>query len=161
VHPHDVLTKPTDQSIRIARNVALVLKEESRVADVLDPSGGSYYIETLTAEFVEKAWAMFLEIQDAGGIDAYVQAGTLQKAIDEVYNSRVQAVETRKHSLIGTNIYANPVDELPKEVNPIYEDIKRLAVPFEQLREQYAELQPKIAILTYGQLKNFKPRADF
>lgn len=161
VHPHDVLSKPTDQSIRIARNVVLVLKEESRVAEVLDPSGGSYYIETLTAEFVEKAWALFLEIQEAGGIDAYAQTGELKEAIEEVYNHRLQAVATRKHSLIGTNIYANPVDDLPKEVNSIYENAKRLAVPFEQLREKYAQTQPKISILTYGLLKNFKPRADF
>ncbi|TSI08603.1 methylmalonyl-CoA mutase family protein [Lysinibacillus sp. BW-2-10] len=161
VHPHDVLSKPTDQSIRIARNVLLVLKEESRVAEVLDPSGGSYFIETLTAEYVERAWDLFNQIEESGGFDAYASAGTLQADLEEVYNARLQAVETRKESLIGTNIYANPVDELPTETNPILSDVKRLAVPFEQLREQFKLAQAKIGVLTYGKLKDFKPRADF
>ena len=161
VHPHDVLTKPTEQSIRIARNVVLVLKEESFVADVLDPSGGSYFIESLTAEYVEKAWELFLEIQEAGGIEQYEKSGQLEAALQEVYNERIEQVETRKHSLIGTNIYANPQDELQKETNPLYADVKRLAIPFENLREMYSEVKPKIGILTFGKLKEFKPRADY
>lgn len=161
VHPHDVLAEPSEQSIRIARNVLLVLKEESLVADVLDPSGGSYFIESLTAEYVEKAWQLFIEIEEAGGIDAFSQSGKLQAAIEEVYNDRLKAVETRKHSLIGTNIYANPVDELPVATNPQFTQIKRLAIPFEKLREKYNEIQPSIGILTFGKLKNFKARADF
>lgn len=161
VHPHDCLTKPAEKSIRIARNVSLVLKEESYVENVLDPSGGSYFIETLTAEYVEKAWGLFLEIEKAGGIDSYIETGKLQAALDEVYESRLNAVETRKHSLIGTNIYANPVDELPAETNAQFAHIKRLALPFENLRASYKRVQPKIGILTFGKLKNFKVRADF
>ena len=161
VHPHDCLTKTTDKSIRIARNVSLVIKEESRVEEVLDPAGGSYFIESLTAEFVEKAWDLFIEIQDAGGFNAYVESGKLQSSIEEVYNSRLKAVETRKHSLIGTNIYANPADELPQQLNSRFDYVKRLAIPFERLRTNYAKVQPKIGILTYGNLKDFKPRADF
>lgn len=161
VHPHDVLSKPTDKSIRIARNVLLVIKEESQVENVLDPAGGSYFLETLTAEFVEKAWALFLEIQENGGFDAYVESGKLQESLEKVYNDRLKAVQTRKQSLIGTNIYANPVDELPAETNAAFASIKRLAIPFEQLREKYSATQPKIAILTFGKLKDFKPRADF
>lgn len=159
VYPHDVLTKPTDQSIRIARNVVLVLKEESYVADVLDPSGGSYFIESLTKDFVEGAWELFLEIQDNGGIDAY--ADTLKAAIAKVQEERIEKVKTRKQSLIGTNIYANPNDPLETTTNPLYEGLGRLAVPFEQLREQYHEANPSIAVLTYGKLKEFKPRADY
>ncbi|MFC5557842.1 methylmalonyl-CoA mutase family protein [Ureibacillus thermophilus] len=161
VYPYDILTKPTEQSIRIARNVVLVLKEESFVDDVLDPAGGSYFIETLTREYVEKAWELFLQIQEAGGIDEFEQSGKLQSALEEVYKTRIQQVETRKHSLIGTNIYANPADALQTVTNPLYADIKRLAIPFETLREQYAGANVKIGILTYGKLKDFKPRADF
>ncbi len=161
VHPHDVLTKPTEQSIRIARNVALVLKEESYVANVKDPSGGSYYIESLTADFVEEAWALFLEIEESGGIDAYIQSGTLHSSIEEVNRLRNHSIETRKHSLIGTNIYANPVDELSTETNPLFSEVQRLATTFENLRTIYQTIQPKVAVLTYGKLKNFKARADF
>ncbi|MEK4229877.1 methylmalonyl-CoA mutase family protein [Solibacillus sp. FSL H8-0538] len=158
VHPHDVLTKSTEQSVRIARNVLLVTKEESQVLNVLDPSGGSYFIESLTADFVKEAWALFLEIEQAGGIDAYT---ALDTQIAEVYATRIKAVETRKHSLIGTNIYANSMDELPAEENAQFADVQRLAIPFENLRRNFAQANAKIAILTYGELKNFKPRADF
>lgn len=161
VHPHDVLTKPTDQSIRIARNVILVLNEESQVAEVLDPSGGSYFIESLTADYVERAWSLFLEIEAEGGIDQFVGSGKLQSALEEVNKSRVKAVQTRKHSLIGTNIYANPVDKIPSETNPLFVNMKRLASSFENIRELYNNENPKIAILTYGKLKNIKPRVDF
>ncbi|MBD8026129.1 methylmalonyl-CoA mutase [Ureibacillus sp. Re31] len=161
VHPHDCLTNPTDKSIRIARNVLLVLKEESFVEKVLDPSGGSYFIESLTAEYVEKAWKLFLEIEEAGGIDAYIESGKLKMELETVYENRLKAVETRKQSLIGTNIYANPTDEITTEMNPLFKQVKRLAIPFEQLRVSYQKVQPKIGILTYGKLKDFKPRADY
>jgi methylmalonyl-CoA mutase len=159
VHPHDVLSKPTSTSARIAQNVLLVINEESQVLNVLDPAGGSYFIESLTADYVKAAWALFMEIEEAGGIDAY--ENTLAAKITEVYAQRIKEVETRKHSLIGTNIYANPVDELPAEENTQFSDVKRLAIPFENLRQEFAAANAKIAILTFGELKNFKPRADF
>lgn len=161
VHPHDILTKPTDQSIRIARNVNLVIKEESLVQNVIDPSGGSYFIETLTSEYVEQAWKLFLEIEESGGLDAFSQSGKLTTLIEEVNINRKNALATRKQSLIGTNIYANPMDKLPTETNPLVAQLNRFASPFEELRATYQSVQPKIAILTFGQLKNFKARADF
>lgn len=157
VHPHDCLTTITEQSVRIARNVSLVTKEESHVTKVLDPAGGSYFIESLTADYVKAAWAMFLEIEQAGGLQAY----GIDAKIEEVYNTRIQQVETRKHSLIGTNIYANPVDEIPTTENAQFAQVKRIALPFENLRASFAQAGVKAAILTFGELKNFKPRADF
>lgn len=159
VHPHDVLTKPTAQSIRIARNTLLVTKEESQVLNVLDPAGGSYFIESLTADYVKEAWSLFLKIQEAGGFDAYLP--TLTAEIEDIYNERKKQVETRKISLIGTNIYANPADELPTEENPQFAQVKRLATPFEDLRRNFVQAAPKVGILTFGELKNFKPRADY
>lgn len=159
VHPHDILTKPTAQSIRIARNTLLVTKEESQVLNVLDPAGGSYFIESLTADYAKAAWELFLKIEEAGGLDAYLP--TLTAEIEEIYNERKKQVETRKISLIGTNIYANPADELPTEENPQFADVKRLAIPFENLRRDFAANAPKVGILTFGELKNFKARADY
>lgn len=157
VHPHDVLTKPTEQSVRIARNVLLVANEESHVLNVIDPSGGSYFIEALTADLVKEAWQLFLSIETAGGLAAY----DMDVKITDVYQTRIQQVETRKASLIGTNIYANPADEMAVECNEQFVDVKRLAIPFEKVRESYAQQKAKMAILTFGELKNFKPRADF
>ena len=157
VHPHDALTAVTSQSVRIARNVSLVTKEESHVTNVVDPSGGSYFIETLTADLVKEAWALFLDIEKAGGLQAY----GIDAKIEEVYDARIQKVETRKHSLIGTNIYANPVDEIPTAENAQFASVKRIAIPFENLRANFAQAALKPAILTFGELKNYKPRADF
>lgn len=161
VHPHDVLSKPSEQSIRIARNVLLVLKEETVVTNVIDPAGGSYFIESLTADLVKEAWAYFLTIQEAGGFTAYEASGQLEVALTASYEARIKSTETRKQSLIGTNIYANPADEFVTETNPLFANVKRLAIPFETLRAEFTALAPKTAILTIGQLKNFKPRADF
>lgn len=157
VHPHDVLTKPTEQSIRIARNVLLVANEESHVLNVTDPSGGSYFIESLTADLVKEAWQLFLQIEAAGGLEAY----GIDTKIEDVYQTRIKQIETRKASLIGTNIYANPADSMAPESNVQFVDVKRLAIPFEKLRESYAQQNAKMAILTFGELKNFKARADF
>ena len=159
VHPHDALTKPTAQSIRIARNTLLVTKEESLVLNVQDPAGGSYFVESLTADLVTAAWELFLKIQVAGGLDAYLP--TLTAEIEAIYNERIKQVETRKLSLIGTNIYANPADELPTEENVQFADVKRLAIPFEKLRATFIADAPKVGVLTFGELKNFKPRADY
>lgn len=161
VHPHDVLTKPTDQSIRIARNVSLILKEETNVLKVTDPAGGSYFIESLTADFVKEAWALFLDIETAGGIDEYTASGKLAEEVEASYQKRIKAAQTRKQSLIGTNIYANPADVLEHDTNPLFADIKRIAAPFEELRADMTAADVKTGILALGSLKSSKPRADF
>ncbi|MEY9973771.1 methylmalonyl-CoA mutase [Lysinibacillus sp. RC46] len=161
VHPHDALTKPTDQSVRIARNVSLILKEETNVLKVIDPAGGAYFIESLTADFVKEAWALFLEIEAAGGIDAYTVSGKLMEELEKSYQARIKAVQTRKQSLIGTNIYANPADVLESETNLAFAEIKRIAKPFEELREVMTAANVQTGILSLGTLKSSKPRADF
>lgn len=161
VHPHDVLTKPTEQSIRIARNVSLILKEETNVLKVTDPAGGSYFIESLTADFVKEAWALFLDIEAAGGMDEYIASGKLAEEVATTYHTRIKAASTRKQSLIGTNIYANPADVLEQDTNPLFADIKRIAVPFEKLRAEMTAADVKTGILALGSLKSSKPRADF
>ncbi|MGE7623718.1 methylmalonyl-CoA mutase family protein [Viridibacillus sp. NPDC096237] len=161
VHPHDVLSAPNDKSIRIARNIQLVVKEETHVEHIIDPSGGSYFIETLTAELVKDAWALFNELQEAGGYNTVKASGQLNTLLKETMDQRMKEVETRKKSLIGTNIYANPADEIDECNNPLFADYNRLAKPFEELCLNYAKNQPKVALLTIGQLKQFKPRADF
>jgi methylmalonyl-CoA mutase len=159
IHPHDILTEVSEQSVRIARNISLVTKEESHVLNVIDPAGGSYFVESLTADLVKEAWALFLQIEEAGGLTAY--KAELTEAIEEVQATRVKQVATRKQSLIGTNIYANPKDVIPSVENKNVASLQRLAKPFEELRTQFATLHANIAILTFGELKNYKPRADF
>ncbi|WP_318617595.1 methylmalonyl-CoA mutase family protein [Sporosarcina sp. YIM B06819] len=156
VHPHDVLTGPSDSSVRFARNIQLVIKEETHVDKVIDPAGGSYFIETLTAELVDKAWALFIEIEAVGGYEAFMASGRLATLLEQRRNE----VAKGKKSLIGTNVYADvAVTEFADWSGIAVEG--RLAEPFENLRSLFSKEQPRTVLLTFGVLKDFKPRADF
>lgn len=165
VHPHDFLTGPDAKSRRIARNVQLVIKEETHVTHVLDAAAGSYFIETLTNEYVEAAWSYFLEIEGAGGYAEVMQSGWLADDIQAKWLERKEQVAERKSSLIGTNVYADPqevvVEGAIDESHMEYITAKRLASPFEKLRSQNKEKILKAAILHLGPLKAVKAQSDF
>lgn len=156
VHPHDCLTTPSASSIRFARNIQLVIKEETHANKVVDAAGGSYFIETVTSELVDKAWNSFLSIEAAGGYDAFMQSGVLEKLVSK----RQVQVATGEQSLIGTNVYADLLESNISNSNNLQQE-GRLAEAFERIRQQFHTSQPKTVVLTFGELKDFKPRADF
>jgi len=160
VHPHNILTDITPASIRYARNVQLVIKEETFIQYVLDPAGGSYFIDTLTNDLIEKAWALFQDIDNQGGYSSYVASGLLEQRIAKVAAQRLEQVHHREKSLIGTNVYANITDEI-HVVEGVKQVEGRLSQAYEELRIHFAKQQPKVVLLTFGLLKDFKPRADF
>lgn len=160
IHPHDILTGSNPLTARFARNVQLVIKEETYVDEVIDPSGGSYFIETLTNEFIERAWAYFVEIEAQGGYSAFVEKGLLAEKVTHVREERRNLVAHNKKSLIGTNVYADLDRPAAEETNPLNVE-NRLAEPYEKLREYFLGNQPKVVLLTFGELKDFKPRTDF
>lgn len=160
VHPHNILTGTTPISARLARNIQLVIKEETLVNEVIDPSGGSYFIENLTKALVEKAWQLFVAIDETGGYQAYVESGALTERLARLHETRAEEVATGTTSLIGTNNYADLSSiELNGENGRDIEG--RLAEPFEKYRAQFSKEQPSTALVTFGALKDFKPRADF
>ena len=165
VHPHDFLTEPDPSSRRIARNVQLVIKEEAHVSHVIDPAAGSYFIETLTKEYVEAAWSYFLEIEEAGGYSEVIKSGWLTDDIQAKWVEREKNVATRKQSLIGTNIYANPQEPVKDakidDGHLEYMTAKRLETPFENLRAQSKVTSLKSAIILIEPLKKIKPQVDF
>ncbi|MFJ7971555.1 methylmalonyl-CoA mutase family protein [Psychrobacillus sp. NPDC096389] len=156
-YPHDYLTGVSPTSKRIARNMQLVLKEETHIQRVIDAAGGSYYVESLTKELVEKAWTYFLELMKEETIEE--REAKLLARTNEKWEQQLAALSTRKKSLIGTNVYANPTDVLPKVINQV--DYKRLAEPFEQLRQAFQQSPLNTAIIPYGLLKEYKARMDF
>ncbi len=156
VYPHDVLTGSTVTSERIARNVQLVIREETMISKFIDPSSGSYYIESLTSDLVRESWALFIKIQS---MKETSRENYLMDLVNEVHIKRKTAISTRKASLIGTNMYANPSDIVRRVV--LNEDVDRLAVPFENLREKFQTNSLKSAVVSFGLLKEVKPRADF
>jgi methylmalonyl-CoA mutase len=107
----EVFRRPDDFSRRLARNTQLVLQKECHLNEVIDPAGGSWYIETLTAELAKRAWLLFQEVEALGGMEGAMRAGFPQKAIAAVAAEKIKAVNRRRDSVVGVNQYANPAEQ--------------------------------------------------
>ncbi|HIU64695.1 MAG TPA: methylmalonyl-CoA mutase, partial [Candidatus Avacidaminococcus intestinavium] len=113
VKPFDHVIRPSDTfSRRIARNIQIMFQHEFNFLQPVDPAGGSWYIEPLTAEFTEKAWAKFQEMETNTNIIELLQAGTVQAKVNEVLESRFKNLASRKDRAVGNNMYPNMTEEL-------------------------------------------------
>lgn len=166
---------PDGFSNRIALNVSNLLKEESYFDKVVDPSAGSYYIENLTNELLERALEGFRATETAGGFIAEFKAGNVQNAIAEVRNKKEAAIASRKKVYVGTNRYPNLLEDIA------YTDTaaanngagvtllpqQRAAKAFEDLRQttqkhfEESGSKPKVHLACYGNLAMRKARATF
>ncbi|GLQ55957.1 methylmalonyl-CoA mutase [Devosia nitrariae] len=110
----EAIALPTDLSARIARNTQLILQHESRVTDVVDPLGGSYYVEALTAELMEKARNLIDAVEAEGGMTQAVQAGFPKLAIETAAAIRQARIDRGEDVIVGVNRYrvedAAPID---------------------------------------------------
>jgi methylmalonyl-CoA mutase len=116
----DVVRAPDDFSQRIARNTQVILQKECHLDRVVDPAGGSYYVESLTGELATRAWALFQEIEKQGGMAAALKAGGPQKAVTATAKEKLKGVAQRRSSIVGVNQYANP-KERPLDVTVVRE----------------------------------------
>ncbi len=180
VTPFDVpYKKPDEFSERIARNQQFLLKEESHLDKVVDPAGGSYYVETLTVSIAAQAWKVFMGVEEKGGFLAAVNAGDVQKAITETSEKRHTDIARRKEILLGTNQYPN-INEMAAEKIEVKDGCScgcnhgeekggnglptaRAASDFEALRlaTEAASNRPKVFMLTIGNLAMRLARAQF
>jgi len=120
VSPFDsVFSTPDNFSRRIARNTQIILKEEAHFGNTIDTAGGSYYVEHLTEELASKTWKKFQQIEKNSGMIESLKNNFIQSDIDEVYQERTKSIAKRKSKIVGTNMYANPTEELlePRKVN--------------------------------------------
>ncbi|MCK5078274.1 MAG: acyl-CoA mutase large subunit family protein, partial [Calditrichia bacterium] len=121
----EAIRKPDEFSRRIARNVQIILKEECHFDSLIDPVGGSWYIEKLTQEVAETAWKLFQEVEQKGGALKALQDGFIQQEIEKVAEKRKANLATRKDKIVGTNIYPNltekPVEKRPLNLDKIFE----------------------------------------
>jgi len=101
----EAIALPTDFSARIARNTQIVLAEESGIAKVVDPLGGSYYVEALTSELVDRAWAIIEEIDALGGMTKAVATGMPKRVIEEAAAARQARVDKAEDVIVGVNKY--------------------------------------------------------
>lgn len=167
-------------SRRIARNTQSILREESFLNKVIDPAGGSWYVEALTSELAEKAWELLNEIESQGGMLEALINGSIQKSISMVFLERQKNVNQRKDKIVGTNMYANiyekSIDSIKpegkKERTDAAVSIKpipsvRISENFEKLRKasevffETTGVRPQVGLLNLGPIPEHKPRADF
>jgi len=111
----EALALPTDFSARIARNTQIVLQQESGTTRMVDPWGGSFYVERLTYEVARKAWSHIQEVEDLGGMARAIEAGIPKLRIEEAAAKTQARIDSGHQSVIGVNKY-RPTDETPIDV---------------------------------------------
>jgi methylmalonyl-CoA mutase len=102
---------PDNFSRRIARNTQIILKEETHLDSLIDPAGGSYFVEKLTDDIAGEAWKLFQQIEDKGGIAEALTSGFINEIISTVVENRKKDYSKRKSVLVGSNMYANMKEE--------------------------------------------------
>ena len=101
----EALALPTDFSARIARNTQLFLQQESRTTQVIDPWGGSYYVERLTRDLAEKAWGHIQEVEESGGMAKAIEAGIPKLRIEEAAARTQARIDSGRQTVVGVNKY--------------------------------------------------------
>ena len=111
----EALALPTDFSARIARNTQLFLQQESGTTNAIDPWGGSYYVERLTRDLAEKAWAHIAEVEEQGGMAKAIEAGIPKMRIEEAAARTQARIDSGRQTLVGVNKY-RVTDDRPVDV---------------------------------------------
>ena len=174
VMPFDAsFENPTEFSKRIARNVELLLKNESHFDQVVDPAGGSYYVENLTQSIAAEAWKLFLEIEEKGGYTEAYKARLIVERIKASAAAKDKNIATRRQTLLGAIQYPNFTEVAGKEITA--ESVTRKqaegnvlvpyrgAMAFEEMRLQVdrSGKEPKAFMLTCGNLGMARARSQF
>jgi methylmalonyl-CoA mutase len=166
VQPFDAaLGLPDSFSRRIARNTQSLLVEEGHLARVLDPAGGSWYVESLTDSLARAAWDWFTEIERAGGLAAALDSGLVAERIGAAWEERSTRLAHRTDAITGVSEFPNLAEKLP-ERRPAAEALPtgglprvRAAQAFEELRDQGAGR--RVYLATIGPIAKHTARATF
>ena len=137
----EALALPTDFSARIARNTQLFLQQESGTTRIIDPWGGSYYVERLTTELAAKAWAHIQEVEQLGGMAKAIEAGIPKLRIEEAAAKTQARIDAGRQAVIGVNKF-RPTDEKPIDVLKVDNSAVRTQ-QLEKLARLKAERDPK------------------
>lgn len=143
----EAIALPTDFSARIARNTQIYLQEETNICKVVDPWGGSYYVEYLTHELAHKAWAHIQEVENLGGMAKAIETGLPKMRIEEAAARKQARIDSGKDTIVGVNKYRldkeAPIETLEVDNTAVREaQIKRLA----QLRAERNNNEVQIAL---------------
>ena len=180
----DAIGLATTFARRQARNIQLVLMEESHLGRVADPAGGAWFLESLTNDLARDAWSRFQAIEAAGGLAAALTSGSLAQEVAATRKAREASVAKRKDGLIGVSEFPNPLESPVEVLHPdraasavTGPDLRlpgpdsqavalpayRAAAALETLRDRAATLSamPKIFLATLGEISDFSGRVGF
>ncbi len=115
---------PTELSARISRNTQIIVQEETHICDVVDPLGGSYYVETLTQNIIDEVRKILKEIEDLGGMAKAIESGMPKMRIEEVAARRQARIDQGKDVIVGVNKY-RVEDETPIPVREVSETVRK------------------------------------
>ncbi len=136
----EALALPTDFSARIARNTQIVLQQEAGATRIVDPWGGSYYVERLTYELAKKAWGHIEEVEALGGMTKAIEAGIPKLRIEEAAAKTQARIDAGVQSVIGVNKY-QPTDEAPIDVLKV-DNSAVMHMQLDKLKRLHAERDP-------------------
>ena len=135
----EAMALPTDFSARIARNTQLYLKDETEITRVVDPWGGSHFIEYLTDQLIEKAWAILEEIEAAGGMIDAIEAGIPKIKIEEIAAKRQARIDTGEEIIVGVNRFMlkedDPIETLDVESGKVLRQQQRHLINIKSTRD--------------------------
>jgi methylmalonyl-CoA mutase len=180
----DAIGLATTFARRQARNIQLVLMEESHLGRVADPAGGAWFVESLTNDLARDAWSRFQAIEAAGGLSAALTSASLAQEIAATRKARESSVAKRKDGLIGVSEFPNPLESPVEVLHPNRAGLAvtgpevrlpgpntqavtlpayRAAAALESLRDRAATLSktPKIFLATLGEIADFSGRVGF
>ena len=165
-----------DTGLRLARNTQLILQEETKVSSVIDPAGGSWYLEELTTELARSSWKILQGLEEIGGIEEALVTGSWQASIAETRKARLAALADCSTSITGTSEFPDiteakvqrqaipndsmqPVGEQRCEPLPSF----RWSAPFEQLRDaaDSAATRPSVFLANLGDVVTHTARSTF
>ena len=152
--------EPNELSRRVARNAQLILQDECRLTRLIDPGGGAWFLESLTAELAQRAWELFQAIEAQGGMAAALAANMVQADVAATAQARAEDVAFRRAVLVGVNMYPNGGDAPPpaQRIEPAWKAARRdgVAADREPLHGPVADLPTAAAAAgsgaTLGQL---------
>ena len=168
--------RTTDFSDRIARNVQIILREEACFDRVMDPSAGSYYIETLTDSIAEKTWDLFRDVEAKGGFKKTFESGWIQEQVLESRRNKILEFASGKRKILGINTYPNFNEAIMNTLKAREEETEespgatltplqpfRFASMFEEVRIQTerSEKRPRVLLFKYGNPAWATARAAF
>ncbi len=148
----EAIALPTDFSARIARNTQIYLQEETHITETVDPWAGSYYVESLTKEIAEKAWALIEEVEELGGMAKAIETGIPKMRIEEASARKQARIDSNKDTIVGVNKYRlekeDPLETLEVDNSAVRES------QIQRLKKLRAERNEKAVLKALDALTN-------